>query len=79
MIAHGFEQSEVNMYVYYRGAVMLMLFVDDGIYCGPTNEAIDECYKLMSEEFVDKHGKVHRAFTMTDEGDLSDYLGVKIE
>ena len=36
----------------------------------------------MSRPYVKEAGKeevTHRAFNMTDEGDLSDYLGVKIE
>ena len=62
MIARGFQQSEVDMCVYYRGSVMILLFVDDGIFLGPSNEEIEECYQLMVKPFIDKDGKEWRAF-----------------
>jgi hypothetical protein len=74
LIARGFKQSAVDMCLYYRGNVALMLYVDDGIFCAPKQSDIDEAYNLLSEPFEE-----HPAFKMTDEGALSDYLGVKIE
>jgi Reverse transcriptase (RNA-dependent DNA polymerase) len=79
MLARGFVQSEVDMCVYYRKSVMLMIYVDDGIFIGPKQDDIDEAYNLLSNAYMDKQGKVHRAYVMTDEGDLADYLGVKID
>jgi hypothetical protein len=79
MIARGFVQSEIDMCVYYRKSVMLMVYVDDGIFIGPKQEDIDEAYNLMASAYTDAQGVQHRAYVMTDEGDLSDYLGVKID
>lgn len=79
LIARGFIQSTVDMCVYHRGAVALLLYVDDGIFIGPTQEDINVCFNLLANEFVDNDGKKFRAYKITDEGDLSDYLGVKIE
>jgi len=80
LTARGFEQSEVDMCVYYRGSVALMIYTDDGIFKAPKQEDIDECYNLLTKEFVHPTTKVkHRAFKMTDEGDMSDYLGVEIQ
>ena len=74
LIARGFTQSKVDMCLYYRGTVSLMFYVDDGIFCGPTQKDIDEAYQLLSKPFGD-----YPALRMTDEGDISDYLGVKVE
>ena len=79
LVARGFTQSDVDMCVYYRKSVMLMVYVDDGIFIGPNQSDIDEAYKLLSKEFTDKHGVKHLAYVMTDEGDLADYLGVRID
>jgi len=80
LIARGFQQSQVDMCVYYRNNVVLMCYVDDGIFMAPSQAKIDKCYNLLVNEFTDAEtNTVHRKFKMTDEGDLSDYLGVKIE
>jgi hypothetical protein len=74
LLSRGFEQSKVDMCLYYREQVALMIYTDDGIFCGPTQEAIDEAYSLL----IQAKGEFP-AFKMTDEGDLSDYLGVKVD
>ncbi len=76
MIARGFVQSEVDMCLYYRKNVVFMIYTDDGIFCAPTEAEIDEAYDVL----VKPAGKDNefRAFKMTNEGDLSDYLGVKV-
>jgi hypothetical protein len=68
------------MCLYYRGRVDLLFFVDDGIFLGPRQSDIDEAHKVLTEPIMTKNSAevLHRAFAMTDEGDLSDYLGVKI-
>ena len=59
----------------------MLFFVDDGIFLGPKQSDIDEAYKVLTAPIMTSNGAevLHRAFVMTDEGDLSDYLGVKIE
>lgn len=79
LIARGFTQSDVDMCVYYRKSVVLMVYVDDGIFIGPRPDDINEAYALLSKAFTDSNGITHRAYVMTDEGDLADYLGVKID
>jgi hypothetical protein len=81
LIARGLIQSKVDMCVYYYGKVVLLAYVDNGIFIGPTQEEIQHCYNMLTKDFVDKTQtpcKKYRKFRMTDEGDLSDYLGVKI-
>jgi hypothetical protein len=56
----------------------LLVYTDDGIFIGPDQKSIQECYDVLAEAYTDAKGQQYRAFQMTDEGDLSDYLGVKI-
>jgi hypothetical protein len=78
LIARGFRQSNVDMCVYYRKSVVLLLYVDDGIFIGPKQDDIEEAYQLLVNEYTDANSAHHRAYNMTNEGDLADYLGVKI-
>eukprot|EP00978_Attheya_sp_CCMP212_P035308 scaffold152839_cov109-Attheya_sp.AAC.1 len=74
LIARGFVQSKIDECVYYRGDMILLAYVDDCIILSPNDQDIDDVIKLMKEPCKDT-----RAFDVTDEGQLSDYLGVKIE
>jgi hypothetical protein len=68
------------MCVYYKGNVVLLVYVDDGIFLAPNQDLIDTEIALILKDFIDpKTGKLYRGLNITDEGDLSDYLGVKIE
>jgi KUP system potassium uptake protein len=64
----GFVQSKVDECVFYRCTTIFLVYVDDGVLLDPNpkrwQEAIDD---------------MQRIFNVQDEGDLSDYLGVKIE
>jgi hypothetical protein len=79
LIARGFKQSKVDMCVYYRGQVVFLVYVDDGIFIAPNQRLIQQAYDDLGIEAIDEKGVHHRAFRVTDEGDLADYLGVKIE
>jgi Reverse transcriptase (RNA-dependent DNA polymerase) len=79
LLTIGFVQSTVDMCVYYRKSVVLMLYVDDGIFIGPKSQDIDKAYKLLANPYIDEQGTTHKAYKMTDEGDLADYLGVRID
>jgi hypothetical protein len=60
--------------------VALLFYVDDGIFLAPRQTDIDKAYAALTKPVVAQNGEVvHRAFVMMDEGDLSDYLGVKID
>ena len=56
-----------------------MVYVDDGIFIAPQHAMIQEVFDLCMEPFQDKNGVWYPAFDMTDEGALSDYLGVRVE
>ena len=65
--------------VYYRKPVAFLLYVDDGIFVAPKEEDIEEAFQLLSKGFTDSNGKVYRAYKMTNEGSLAEYLGVRIQ
>ena len=77
LLARGFKQSEVDMCLYYRGRVAMLIYTDDGIFCAPTQGDIDEVMAILQAPAGKRNE--YRAFKMTDEGDISDYLGVKVE
>jgi hypothetical protein len=56
-----------------------MVYIDDGVFIAPDQQQIQEAFRDLSNEFKDSSGKAYRAFKITDEGDLSNYLGGKIE
>jgi hypothetical protein len=64
----GYVPSRIDPCVYYHGTSVLMLYVDDGIFCGPNKGEIDGLIKGLKQEF-----------NITDEGDIKEYLGVLVE
>jgi hypothetical protein len=68
LVKIGFVQSEIDHCVYYRGTTVFLLYVDDGVLASHQEGDIAQVLELLDD-----------SFDMTDEGDLSDYLGVHIE
>jgi hypothetical protein len=64
----GFKVSAVDPCVYYHGKAVFMLYVDDGIFAGPSKSEIAMLIERMQAEF-----------NVTDEGDIKEYLGVLVE
>ena len=62
-----FKQSKMDECVFYCGTTILLIYVDDGILCGPS---ADEIRLILSE--------LATLFDITDEGEMDAYLGVKI-
>ena len=69
LIGMGFTQSTADPCVFYRGKLIFLHFVDDCICLSPNDPDIDK--------FIEDLKKAE--FNVTDEGQLSDYLGVKVE
>jgi hypothetical protein len=63
----NFQQSAVDECVFYRGSTVFLVYVDDAILCGPSAKDI--------QEIITELGVI---FDVTDEGEIDDYLGVKI-
>jgi transposase InsO family protein len=64
----GYKPSLIDSCVYYKGRTVFMLYVDDGIFCGPDKAEIDDCIAELKGEF-----------NITDEGNLNEYLGVLVD
>lgn len=65
----GFIQSEVDPCIFYCGKSIYVLYTDDSILTGPDPKELDQITANM--EKVGLH--------LTVEGDISDFLGVKIQ
>ena len=64
----GFEPSLVDPCVFYRNGVVIVTYVYDCLIFVPQNEQAVLLIKQMEEHF-----------TMTDEGSVENYLGMKVE
>ena len=74
-MARGYRQSTVDHCVYYKGSsTVFLLYVDDGIFIGPDAAEIDNLIMSL------KRNPLHKtSYDIMDEGNLSEYLGVKID
>jgi hypothetical protein len=68
LIKLGCTVSKIDPCVYYKGQTMFMVYVNDGIFVGPDQGEINNLLDVLKNEF-----------TITDEGDLKEYLGVLVE
>ena len=65
----GFVRSKHDECLFFRGKVMYAIYIDDSILGAPTHQKLDEAIKAI------KDAKLQ----ITLEGDIADFLGVKIE
>ena len=64
----GFTQSSVEPCLFYRGTVSFLIYVDDGILAGPSDDDIEQAIEdLMKANF-----------DIEDMGNIKDYLGVQV-
>jgi hypothetical protein len=63
----GFKPSLYDECVFYYGKTIFIVYTDDTILLGPEKEEIDLLVK-----------KLGKTFKIKDQGNLSDYLGIKI-
>ena len=66
-----FTPSKFNPCLYYRGSVVFLVYIDDCIVFGPNEQAIDKVV-------TDLH-TCSRHFTVNDQGDVSDFLGIQVQ
>ena len=64
----GFKQSAIDECVFYHGKTIYVLYTDDSILAGPDSAEIDRIVGLMKLA----------GLKLTIDGDISDFLGVKI-
>jgi hypothetical protein len=63
----GFSQSAVDQCVFYKGTCVLLIYCDDTLMMSPSKTELDDVFKKLDE-----------TFTVSDEGTISDYLGIKV-
>ena len=64
-----FKQSKIDDCVFYRGSTMYVLYTDDSILAGPSEEEINDIIADIKSIGLD----------ITEEGDIQDFLGIHIE
>ena len=67
----GFKLSKFDPCHYYRGSVVFLVYIDDCIVFGPSNQAIDQIV-------ADLRACSHQ-FTVDDQGDIGDFLGIQVQ
>jgi hypothetical protein len=67
LIELGYKPSAVDECVYYRDKLVFLRYLDDGIFASPEDALIEAAIKQLQSRLE-----------LTDEGQLSDYLGVNI-
>ena len=70
LLEAGFEHSKVGPCLYYKGGVILLVYVDDCILMGTTDAIIDKSVRALRSS--------KQNFTTEDEGGVRDFLGVRI-
>jgi hypothetical protein len=65
----GFQVSKLDPCLYYRDNVLFLIYVDDGIWLSPSSKAVDEAIQDL----------IKASLKIEDQGDLNDYLAVKVE
>jgi histone deacetylase 1/2 len=69
LVKLGFKQSNVDECVYYRNSTILLCYVDDTILIDPDDTEINKVIQQLKD----------LQFNVTDEGQIEDYLGVRIQ
>ena len=67
----GFTPSKIDPCLYYRGDVIFLVYIDDCIVFGPNAKAIDQV--------VTDLWSCPQQFTVDDQGDVGDFLGIQIK
>jgi hypothetical protein len=68
LVNKGWKQSQADECLYYKGTVLFVVYVDDGILASINKTDIEIEIKILQE-----------CFKISVEGNLSDYVGVNIE
>jgi Reverse transcriptase (RNA-dependent DNA polymerase) len=65
---NGFNQSQADECLFYFKQCIILIYVDDTIIAGPTDDNINEVVGILSS-----------LFKIEDQGNISDYLGVQVK
>ena len=75
LIERGFTQSILDPCLFMKKDMICVIYVDDTIFAGPDSVAIDKLIKSLG---IKKEDQVH-SFELRDEGEVGDFLGIRIE
>ena len=67
----GFKPSKFDPCLYYRGSVVFLVYIDDCIVFGPNDQSIEQVV-------TDLHA-CSRQFTVNDQGNVGDCLGIQVQ
>ena len=67
----GFKPSAFDPCLYYHGAIIFLVYIDDCIIFGPDGRSIDAVVE-------DLRASSH-CFTIDDQGDIGDFLGIQVQ
>ena len=67
----GYTPSKFDPCLYYRKSIVFLVCIDDCIVFGPNDKDIDE--------MVNDLRLSSKTFTLDDQGDVGDFLGIKIQ
>ena len=73
LIARGFKQSQVDPCLFYKGDIILVVYVDDLIIFAPTEDKLD-----WVEQSFAKSTNEYDSFEFTNEGAVTAYLGIEV-
>ena len=68
---HWVTPSKFDPCLYYRGSVIFLVYIDDCIVFGPNAQALDQVVKDLQA--------CPQQFTVNDQGDVGDFLGIRIK
>jgi hypothetical protein len=64
----GFEPSKIDPCVYFKGQIILIIYVDDACIIGPDKTEVENTIASLKRDFA-----------LTDEGEVENFLGIKIK
>ena len=64
----GFKQSSVDPCIFFYKKVVLLMYVDDFIIAGPSDDDIDEAIEMIQDNT-----------DVEDKGEVNDYVGIHID
>ena len=67
----GFTPSKFDPCLYYHGSVLFLVYIDDCIVFSPDAQAIDQVVMDLCS--------CSQQFTVDDQGDIGDFLGIQIQ
>ena len=67
----GFTPSKFDPCLYYRHSIVFLVYIDDCIVFGPNDAAIDKVVADLR--------KSTQNFTIDDQGEVGDFLGIQIQ